>query len=292
MGDQSFRALVLSLIVHAIFAWSFFRLPSQSETNFLDQPIEIQVVEPGQKKPKFIVTETEKKDISPLDKLKEEADLLSALTKRVKEQTIAKRIGKTKNRPGKLPVESDERRAQGAQGVGADQNMGRELNLPGAGPGSRGGEGASPFGRQVVVGESTAGEIIPGIKLGAFTALNTDRFTYYTFFARINDQLRPRWTNNLRNLTGALPREELVELASRDRTTEFDIQLDREGNFLRAVILRSSGHKGLDSTFSNAVEDAAPFLNAPAGLVDEDGLIHLHYIVTVQAHPNPIAAGR
>lgn len=290
MGDQSFRALVISLVVHAILAVILLRMPSQSETDFLNQPIEVQVMD-SSRKPKLIVTETEK-DLSPLEKLEKEADLLSALTKRVKEQSIARRIGETKNRPGNAPVETEEQRAEGAPGIGADAQTGRSLNLPGVGPGARGGEGASPFGRQVVVGESTAGEIIPGIKIGAFTALNTDRFTYYTFFARINEQLRPRWTNNLRNFSQSIPRERLVELASRDRTTEFDIQLNREGHFLRAVVLRSSGNRDLDATFSDAFENAAPFLNAPTGLVAEDGLIHLHYIVTVQAQPHQTTVGR
>ncbi len=284
MGDQSFRALILSLVVHAVFAWTFFRLPSQSETEFLDQPIEIEITEP-----KFkggFAMETEKADISPLEKLKDEAELLSLYAKRVREQMRARNTGATKNRPGQHPVEADEQRAKGQQGVAADQKAGRELILPGMGAGPRTGQGSSTFGRQVIVGQSTAGEIIPGIKLGSFTALNTDRFTYYTFFSRINEQVRSRWVRRLKNLSETLSDQRLAELATRDRISEIDIQLDKNGLFVRAVVLRSSGAVELDNVASDSFEDAAPFPNPPQEMVEEDGLIHLRYTFLVQTRPS------
>lgn len=43
-------------------------------------------------------------------------------------------------------------------------------------------------------GVSTTGEQLPqDIQIGDFTALNTDRFVYYTFYARIEEQIRHRW---------------------------------------------------------------------------------------------------
>jgi TonB family protein len=292
--DYSFRALVLSLVVHALLAWSYRFIPSQIETP-VRVPIEINVVDaPKEKKTKFRVTETEAPDLQPLDRLKKEADLLAALTKRVKEQMIARRlgVGPARNRNGKIPVESDEMRARGELGDGADRRVGRELNLPGVGPGGATGRGASPFGQQVVVGESTSDTYIPGIKLGAFTALNTDRFTFYTYFKRINEQLRPRWINNLHAFSQTVPPEEASELGSRNRQTEVDVHLDAEGRFVRAILMRSSGSLGLDKAVVDAFTDAAPFLNAPGELVEDDGFIHLRYVFEVIMRPSQIAGSR
>jgi TonB family protein len=289
--DQSFKALVLSLVIHVLFAWVFQRVPSQFETP-LPQPIEISIAESAPKKKQHFVTETQKPELNPIEKLRDQADYLSALTKRVKEQVVARRNGQTKNRSGHAPTEADEARAQGAPGTAADPNVGRELILPGPGPGAKSARGSSPFGRQVVVGESTAGEYIPGVKEGAFTALNTDRFTYYTFFARINEQVRSRWVRNLRMVSQSLSIGELAGLASRERVSEIDIQLNSQGEFVRAVLLRSSGSEGLDAAAIEAFRDAAPFPNVPAEMVENDGLIHLGYAFIVKMQPSHLAGHR
>lgn len=263
---------------------------SQSEIELVHQPIEITIAEPQNKRKSF-VKETQDKDLSPLEKLKDEADYLSQFTKRVKEQLRAKNSGETKNRTGQVPTESDEARAKGIRGLGADPKMGQELQLPGPNPALKG-SGSTQFGRQVVVGQSTMGEFIPGVKEGAFTALNSDRFTFYTFFARINDQVRSRWIRNLREFTQSMSNEQMAALAARERISEIDIQLDPRGQFVRAVILRSSGYRELDQAASEAFKDAAPFPNAPREMVDDDGLIHLQYGFIVHFQPSQFAGGR
>ena len=43
-------------------------------------------------------------------------------------------------------------------------------------------------------GVSMSGERLPeDVRIGNFTALNTDRFVYYTFYARVEEQIRHRW---------------------------------------------------------------------------------------------------
>lgn len=283
MGDQSFRALVYSIAVHVLLAWLILTKLPHYETTPITHPIEFTVLDKSHKG-RSMVTETDLNPDNDLDKLKKEADYLSQFTKRVKEQVVAKNLGRTKNRPGQIPVESDEQRSKGALGAAADAKNSRELALPGQGPGPAAGKeaGSSPFGRQVVVGSSTVGEFIPGIKEGAFTALNTDRYAFYTFFARINEQVRSRWIRNLRAFTESLTEKELSKFAGRDWITEVDIQLDREGDVVRALIMRSSGSSDLDQAAILAFQDAAPFANPPRELVEEDGLIHLRYGILVR----------
>jgi len=291
VADQSFRTLVYSLVVHGIFAWAMLRLPSQNET-LVDQPIEITVQE-GPSKSRSVVTETANKD-ELLEALKNKADYLAQFTKRVKEQIVAKNSGATKNRTGQLPIESDEMRAKGSNGEGAQaKSESKALDLP-QGEGAKAGQqtGANPFGRQVVVGASTVGEYIPGVKEGAFTSLNSDKFTYYTFYARINEQVRSRWIQNLRNFSDNLTQADNETIASRDRITEVDIQLNRAGEFVRAVVMKSSGTKGLDQAATEAFRIAAPFVNPPQQMIESDGLIHLRYGFLVQWSPNQAFSGR
>lgn len=281
MVDQSFRALVYSIAVHILLAWILLTKLPQYETTPITRPVEFTVVDKTHKGRSF-VTETDLNPENDVDRLKKEADYLSQFTKRVKEQVVAKNLGKTKNRPGQVPIESDEQRSKGAPGSGSDAKNTYELKLPGQGPQAGRETGSNPFGRQVVVGSSTVGEFIPGIKEGAFTALNTDRYAFYTFFARINEQVRSRWIRNLRAFTESLTEAQLSKFAGRDWITEVDIQLDRDGGVVRALIMRSSGSDELDQAAILAFEDAAPFANPPRELVEEDGLIHLRYGILVR----------
>lgn len=291
MPDQSFRTLIYSLIVHGLVAWLVITQPFQNETLKNEEPLEFSLYEAPQKR-QSVVSETATKD-DLLDQLKDKANYLSQFTKRVKEELVARNSGATKNRTGSQAVESDEMRAQGSGGDGAESKTERQLDLP-PGQGARRGQdnGANTFGRQVVVGASTVGEYIPGVKEGNFTSLNSDRFTYYTFFARVNEQVRSRWIHHLRQFSDGLSQKENEALASRERVTEVDIQLNRAGEFVRAVVMRSSGSQGLDQAATEAFRIAAPFINPPQQMIEADGLIHLRYGFMVQWSPNQVFSGR
>lgn len=268
----------MSLVAHLFLAWVLGHWASHNETLLKEKPIEVTINEPlTSKKQKSFA-----KEIDPLkESLKEvndKADFFSKTTKRFKEQTRARVSGQTQNRTGDLPLDSDEKRSHGNVGSGVDKKMTQYLQLPlGEGPKVEEKNGSGRFGQQVVVGSSTVGEHIPGIKEGAFTALNTDQYTYYTFFARINEQTRARWVNNLRQLSNMLPQSTLVELSKQERTTQVDIQINGKGDFVRAVVLHSSGFKELDQAAINAFKEAAPFQNPPQEMLERDNLIHLQY---------------
>lgn len=288
--DKSFQALILSLAVHFLLALWAARMPSSQIEMAGRHPIEIDIREPALRMKKNFVMETEDPSKDLLRDLKDKANFLSKLTKRVKEETRARATDATQNRPGQDPSPSLEARAKGLMGHSAGRERGQALQLPpGVGPQHNQDQGGGPFGRQVVVGQSTVGEYIPGVKEGAFTALNTDRFTYYTFFARINDQVRNRWVRNLRELASTLSMQQMIALAEFERTTQVDIQLNAEGEFVRSVVLKSSGFKGLDQAATLAFQSAAPFINPPKEMVEEDGLIHLVYGFVVQWQPSHMA---
>jgi outer membrane biosynthesis protein TonB len=123
------------------------------------------------------------------------------------------------------------------------------------------------------------------VEEGDFTALNTDQFTYYSFFSRINEQVRNRWVAGIREYMSRLSQRDLEELAKMDRETVIEIILSRTGEFSTSVVSHTSGDRVLDQTTVGAFRSAAPFINPPQGMVGDDGLIHLHYAFTLRFRP-------
>ena len=238
-----------------------------------ERPTEITIVErDSNKRAKHFVTETEKKQ-EVIEKHKDTADTLSALTKRVKKQMVARESGPTHNSKLQLkPAPVDEYRVAGRQ---KQREQGEEPGL------------ATPTGalRNVAIGGSSISEYIPGVEEGAFTALNTDQLTYYTFFARINEQVRNRWVSMIRNYIGSLSREQLEHLSRADRQTIVEIVLSKTGEYIRSFLHSGSTVRALDLAASESFRAAAPFLNPPQGLVEADGYIHLRYVFMIRFRP-------
>ena len=132
---------------------------------------------------------------------------------------------------------------------------------------------------------STVNDPFTNVPIGSFTALNTNRYLYYSFFARIEDQFRQRWVSGINRVRSRRP---TIRRSDRDKdvwTTEIEILLDQKGAFVRADIHRSSGLDGLDYAALEAFRKSAPFLNPPKGLVNKDGFILLRYAMSVYWKP-------
>lgn len=288
--DQSFQGLVLSLGLHLLLFWLALSFLPQSETlQPREEQVEVEYIQNPRDKSRSFVSELGRDTL--LKDLKDKADFFSQYNRRVREQMVAKQTGKTQNRTGEAPFESDEARSHGINGdsLGAPGRPGEKAFGPGV-PLGQGGSG--PFGKQVVVGASTLGEYIPGVKEGSFTALNTDRFTFYTFYNRLNEQLRSRWVQRIRNYTDGLGPEGLKQLAEMERITQVEVLLTPKGQLIRTLVHKSSGDRSVDDAAVLAFQDAAPFPNPPQGMVQEDGIIHLHYGFVVQWSPTRVMVTR
>ncbi|HVK62370.1 MAG TPA: energy transducer TonB, partial [Bdellovibrionales bacterium] len=135
-------------------------------------------------------------------------------------------------------------------------------------------------------GVSTVGEALPtDIKFGDFTALNTDRHLYYTFYARIEEMIRGRWVNYIKATLYGMETGTVRIPTRTDWTTRLEIVLDRNGIFRKAILHDSSGSRNLDSAPVQAFRDAHQFPNPPLEMVKEDGAIHLMYAFTVNIVP-------
>lgn len=144
----------------------------------------------------------------------------------------------------------------------------------------------SKFG-SIERGVSTIGEQLPtDISVGDFTALNTDRHLYYTFYSRIEEMIRARWVNYIRAVVYGMETGVVIIPSNKDWTTKIEIVLDRTGVFRKAILHESSGSKKLDSAPVQAFRDARQFPNPPVEMIKEDGNIHLMYAFSVQVVPS------
>jgi TonB family protein len=268
--DKSFEGLLISGILHAVLVWIliFAKFPAYVPAH--QDATEVTLIERSNEKSKVMVTETTTKE-PELKDLKDTADYLSQFTKRVKKQLRARQDGPTVN---SLPQPSVANQAAKVGGQATKPRTEEGIGLPR----QNGGQAM----RTVAIGSSSIAEYIPGVEEGAFTALNTDQFTYYTFFQRMNEQVRNRWVGMIRNYVNSLSTGDLQTLARQERQTLIEIVLEQDGQFRNAVLHTSSGARRLDQIPAEAFEAAAPFPNPPHGMVEPDGLIHLKYAFVLQ----------
>ena len=135
-------------------------------------------------------------------------------------------------------------------------------------------------------GISTIGNDLPDdVKIGSFTALNTDRHLYYSFYSRMEEAIRYRWENYVKAAlyeyeTGA------QKLQPKDKwTTRLEIILEPDGTFERAMMSEGSGVKSFDIAPVQAFREAAKFPNPPHEMVKDDNKIHIYFSFTIDVVP-------
>lgn len=139
---------------------------------------------------------------------------------------------------------------------------------------------------------STVGEMLSdSIKVGEFTALNTDRHLFYTFYSRVEEAIRLRWENEVERTLNNLNKNSYHNPKS-IWSTRLDIILSKEGKFIKAILLKESGIRGLDYSAINAFREANYFPHPPKEMIDEDGLIRLKYQFHVYFDPTRQTASK
>jgi TonB family protein len=157
-------------------------------------------------------------------------------------------------------------------------------------PPSADGQPLNPNFGGVERGVSTLGEAVPDdIKFGDFTALNTDRHLYYSFYARMEDKIRHRWVTYARAAVYNIPGDPRKLTGKDSFVTKLEVIRDPKGRFVRAILHESSGVRSLDSAPVQAFKDAREFPNPPAEMVKSDGAIHIYYAFNVNMFPGDVA---
>jgi hypothetical protein len=128
------------------------------------------------------------------------AKYLSEKKQRVKQEMQAAHNGMTENRSNtstlpqkQKPIPQAQQKSK-ATGTEKDKDGFRDLSK----------ELAEM--NQLSQGQSAVGEALPTtVKVGSFTALNTDRYLFYTFYARIEELIRYRWESRVQRATYSKP---------------------------------------------------------------------------------------
>lgn len=140
-------------------------------------------------------------------------------------------------------------------------------------------------------GRSSFGEVAPrDLKIGQMTALNTDRFLYYSFYERAQDLVYHHWAKYVRAVLYSYQRS---GRATGDEywITRIEIVLDKDGRFLKGLLHQGSGLQSLDLAPVHAFRDAKQIPHPPPEMISEDGTIRMDWEFAVQMIPT-YAAGK
>ncbi len=292
MIDKSFQALILSLIIHGLLWLAYLRAPEAKKAPSLTS---VDVVYNDLRRP-TVIDNSDLKPKDTLERLKDQAKALSRVNRRVEEETVARPTNapKVQNLAALTPkfeIKPPAENPSAGKKEGS-QTDSIPITMPGLNPTTSGNKGENSFSKSVVIGGSTQGEWIPGVKEGSFSALNTDQFTYYTFFARTKEAIRFRWVQGVRHFSERASPSEILTLSRIPAPTRLEIVLSKSGDVLKISTMRTSGSADLDEAAIRAFWDASPLQNPPAEMADEDGLIRLYYAFQVTWHPQYMAQDR
>jgi TonB family protein len=131
-------------------------------------------------------------------------------------------------------------------------------------------------------GGSPTAQSLPGVAEGDTTSLNTRRFRFADFYARVSDAVRREWDPN-RAWDAKDPYSSRYGRTLRAATV--DIVLTTDGAVREVRVVNSSGFAFYDRELVRAIAAAAPFPNPPAALANADGLIVLDYTFALRWKP-------
>lgn len=292
--DLIYLALTVSVAVHLLLAWAtrFLPPPPFPESAKTSQ-IEIEIKETD----KVIYKETQqivRDAFVPEDlKVRESEDPLAFFSKsnqRVKKQLRALMSGLTANRAAEKAAKEKDPRENKKRTINrklyqlADKTS--PIKMPTADDKN---DFSDPSSVRFPTGLSTVGESLPEeLEIGSFTSLNTDRYLYYTFFARVEELIRYNWENSVRTTIDRTPKR-FFEMNLRSRwDTQVEILLKPSGEFHKALLMKESGVNGFDWAAMDCFSSAKIFPHPPKEMVEADGLIHLRYTFTVRFNPKAL----
>lgn len=275
------KGLLASLGLHLMLVLSLLFLSQFSDPKPTSSQIEIEILNPARKnrESRQVVREALVPEKMKVESSEDPLTFLSNQRQRVKTQTQAAQTGMTANRGAESSNEKSRQHKvkdlfQVSKTSGAPVKVSPKEELS-----------SNPL-MNMPQGVSITGESLPTeVQVGSFTALNTDRYLYYSFFARIEEMIRYPWENSVRWVIDNTPRAAFQSNISSQWVTHIDIQLKPNGEFLKAVLLKESGIRGFDRAAIQAFAQAKLFPNPPQEMVEDDGLIHLRYRFNVRVDP-------
>ncbi|MEI6092050.1 MAG: hypothetical protein WCQ47_00025 [bacterium] len=265
---QFIEFIVLSIAIHFLIIYLFVgdTLFIKSIPLLTEKPVDVYVVGPEGVERQVVSVENEPgdKEANP------NARFLSNVNKRVNAETRARLWGKPFNKKIKT--------VQGILKKDLDDVIGSYIKKKKTIKASDGDKGKNYSQSR----ESSTYDYLPGVQDGEITSLNTAEFIYYSFYKRVEDSIVFLWNQNINDYINTHP-DVRANLGKRDYITEIEAVMDKDGNFLRMSVIKSSGVAGIDSAPGKAFSDASPFENPPKGMIGEDKLVRMkwRFIVSI-----------
>lgn len=281
-----FRILLVSASIHFLLMLGVVLLADRMERTWQkEESIEIALIEPAvsEEPERQIVRQAVVPDnqiVPPEDETL--ARFLSEQKQRVRAEQRAAQTGITENRQTTQRNNQQNRPQKSAQRPPPREDDGyRDVDIS---------KELAEMNR-LNQGQSQVGEALPNdVKIGSFTALNTDQYLYYSFYARIEEQIRYRWENRVMAAIQRFDNITMMNTGNRNWVTQVEFLLDREGFLKSALVMKESGVKIFDMAAINAFREARVFPNPPPEMIKEDGFIHIKYSFSVNFRPPTLSS--
>jgi len=289
------RALFLSLMVHFFLVLILDKGAPYFEPKAIDITTIDLVETPAKTKPAAAKKNKNEQQIvrqalAPKSELKEDdsdlARFLSADKQRVRKEVQAANSGLTQNRQAGQSAPSDSKQPKTQATKDSHKERAKDFDPEGIDIAKN----LQEYKQSLQEAPSTMGDFVPNdVSIGNFTALNTDRYVFYSFFSRIEDLVRFRWESRVRAAVDSFDRNYILSVVGRRNwVTSVDIWLTKDGRYHSAHILKESGISRFDQAAVMAFKDAGMFPNPPQEMVEEDGFIHLKYSFNVSFKPSAV----
>jgi len=265
------RGFYLSIAVHLVLIALLALVPKpvQKENVVIDFISSAQEKKP--KPTRLIVRDHLLPDNMKKDYSQDPWRFLSEKTQSVKEQMRALENGMTKNRSAS--------RKQNQIIQQKNQNLDDLL------PGKIQVPSAKEFQINTDRGISTFGNDLPiEVKVGNITALNTDRYLFYSFFGRAEELIRHEWEPMVSSVL-AKPPPSLQVSVHRKFTTVVEIWFHPDGKFHSAHLMKPSGIQEFDHAAVESFSLVKMIPNPPKERVEKDGLVRFQWSMTVEYNP-------
>jgi TonB family protein len=266
------RFLFISLALHLII-WTFF-LKNAELNKTKDQSIEVSIVNKSPDESRNSKAHQIVRAPPVPDKLlaikKHEPKFLGEKDQSVVEQTRSHMVGLTQNGG---PTAAQKK--NNSHNISTAKKNERELEK------NRDGTFApkklTDLGQTLFSQQSMNSDAPNNVKEGLVNALDTERFTYYSFFSRVDEKIYPLAQRYFDETVERMNSTEIHRLSLQSRTTVVDVLLTPRGDYVETVIQQSSGNAALDNVAVDAFRDGKFFPNPPIEMVKKDGKIHLQF---------------
>lgn len=274
-----FQVFSISILFHALLILSLAALETSDKNDSRQEEIvQIEYIEvSGNQR----VAEALAPNLDLLNQ--SQTNLTSKSYQRVEEQSIAKQTGKTENRSTKKRISPELLPPLSGKQEDGKGLLDKKTDIVGK-------EKPNQILDQVKKEEvydnlfeklgtsKIQDRVYDDIKYGNFTALNTNRNQFFSFYERIDEQIRIRWYENIEqqiaNLQALKPNHRFPK---REWLSQIELILNPKGEIINSYVSRSSGEAHWDMAAMQALKNSAPFINPPEEMIESDGNIRLKY---------------